>query len=214
MVFYTLQVVVVNARSALLSNFEVLNLLRELDAEHIARTKTAIRVKKEGEATGKNLHDTQTEEISENLRTVELEAIQYLSADYQPTLHQSDTGITQLVRGLQSFGLSKSEKLQIVNLAPTEPVELYVIVEELEDRLGDRMNDLLVVVSKSLQESAPGHPNGTTAVPEDKGTLGEDAVEVYEEADQETWGYDANAMEFDDMGEGVGVEGDLDIDDD
>ncbi|KAG1869053.1 RNA polymerase Rpb4-domain-containing protein [Suillus subalutaceus] len=205
---------VVNARSALLSNFEVLNLLRELDAEHIARTKTAIRVKKEGEATGKNSHDTQTEEISENLRTVELEAIQYLSADYQPTLHQSDAGVTQLVRGLQSFGLSKSEKLQIVNLAPAEPVELYVIVEELEDRLGDRMNDLLVAVSKSLHESAPGHPNATMAVPEDKGTLGEDAVEVYEEAEQETWEYDANAMEFDDMGEGAGVEGDLDVDDD
>jgi len=118
---------VVNARSALLSNFEVLNLLRELDAEHIARTKTAIRVKKEEEAAGKNSHDTQTEEISENLRTVELEAIQYLSADYQPTLHQSDAGITQLVQGLQPFGLSKSEKLQVVNLAPTEPVELYVV---------------------------------------------------------------------------------------
>jgi hypothetical protein len=205
---------VVNARSALLSNFEVLNLLRELDAEHIARTKTAIRVKKEEEAAGKNSHDTQTEEISENLRTVELEAIQYLSADYQPTLHQSDAGITQLVQGLQPFGLSKSEKLQVVNLAPTEPVELYVIVEELEDRLGDRMNDLLVVVSKSLNESAPEHPSGTMAVPEDKQTLSEVAVEVYEEADEETWEYDANAMEFDDTGEGAGVEGDLDVDDD
>ncbi|KAG2340207.1 hypothetical protein BDR05DRAFT_938154 [Suillus weaverae] len=205
---------VVNARSALLSNFEVLNLLRELDAEHIARTKTAIRVKKEEEATGKNSHDSQTEEISENLRTVELEAIQYLSADYQPTLHQSDASITQLVRGLQPFGLSKAEKLQIVNLAPTEPVELYVIVEELEDRLGNRMDDLLVAVSKSLHESAPAHPNGTMAVPEDKQTRSEVAVEVYEEADQETWEYDANAMEFDDMGEGAGVEGDLDVDDD
>ncbi|KAG2131787.1 HRDC-like protein [Suillus clintonianus] len=205
---------VVNARSALLSNFEVLNLLRELDAEHIARTKTAIRVKKEEEAAGKNSHDTQTEEISENLRTVELEAIQYLSADYQPTLHQSDTSITQLVRGLQPFGLSKSEKLQIVNLAPTEPVELYVIVEELEDRLGNRMDDLLAVVSNSLHESAPRHSNGTMTVPEVKRTRGEAVVEVYEEADQETWEYDANAMEFDDAGEGVGVEGDLDVDDD
>lgn len=203
---------VVNARSALLSNFEVLNLLRELDAEHIARTKTAIRIKKEEEAAGKNSHDTHTEEISENLRTVELEAIQYLSADYQPTLRQSDAGITQLVGGLQPFGLSKSEKLQIVNLAPTEPVELYVIVEELEDRLGKRMDDLLLVVSKSLHEST--HPNETIAIPEGKRTRGEVAVEVYEETEQETWEYDANAMEFDDMGEGVGVEGDLDVDDD
>ncbi|KAG1737920.1 HRDC-like protein [Suillus occidentalis] len=205
---------VVNARSALLSNFEVLNLLRELDAEHIARTKTAIRVKKEGEAAGKNSHDTHAEEISENLRTVELEAIQYLSADYQPTLHQSDEGITQLVGSLQPFGLSKSEKLQIVNLAPTEPVELYVIVEEVEDRLGSRMDDLLAVVSKSLHESAPERPTETMDVPERKQAHGEVAVEVYEETEQETWEYDANAMEFDDMGEGAGVEGDLDVDDD
>lgn len=205
---------VVNARSALLSNFEVLNLLRELDAEHIARTKTAIRVKKEGEAAGKNSHDTHAEEISENLRTVELEAIQYLSADYQPTLHQSDEGITQLVGSLQPFGLSKSEKLQIVNLAPTEPVELYVIVEEVEDRLGSRMDDLLAVVSKSLHESAPERPTEIIDVPESKQAHGEVAVEVYEETEQETWEYDANAMEFDDMGEGAGVEGDLDVDDD
>ncbi|KAG2102277.1 HRDC-like protein [Suillus discolor] len=205
---------VVNARSALLSNFEVLNLLRELDAEHIARTKTAIRVKKEEEAAGKNSHDTHTEEISENLRTVELEAIQYLSADYQPSLHQSDASITQLTGSLQPFGLSKAEKLQIVNLAPTEPVELYVIVEELEDRLGNRMKDLLAAVSKSLNERAPEHPNGAVVVPEVKQTHDEDAVEVYEEADQETWEYDANAMEFDDTGEGAGVEGDLDVDDD
>lgn len=104
-----------------------MNLLRELDADHITRTKTAIRAKKEEGAAGKNSHESHTEEISENLRTVELEAIQYLSADYQPTLNQSDKDITQLVRGLQPFGLSKSEKLQIVNLAPTEPVELYVV---------------------------------------------------------------------------------------
>ncbi|KAG2074540.1 hypothetical protein BDR04DRAFT_948961, partial [Suillus decipiens] len=71
-------------------------------------------------------YDTRTEEISKNLRTVELEAIQCLFEDYQPTLHRSDAGITQLVRGLQPFGLSKSGKL-IANLAPAEPVELYVV---------------------------------------------------------------------------------------
>ena len=43
------------------------------------------------------------------------------------------------------------------------------------------------------------------AVLEDKGTCNEVAVEVYEEGEQEAWGYDANEMEFDDMGEGAGV---------
>jgi hypothetical protein len=43
---------VVNPRAALLSNFEVLTLLRELENDHLARTKTALRIKKEEEASG------------------------------------------------------------------------------------------------------------------------------------------------------------------
>lgn len=88
------------------------------------------------------------------------------------------------------------------------------IVEEVEDRLGSRMDDLLAVVSKSLHESTPEPPTEIIDVPESKQAHGEVAVEVYEETEQETWEYDANAMEFDDMGEGAGVEGDLDVDDD
>lgn len=64
---------VVHPRAALLSNFEVLALLRELDADHLARAKTAIRIKKEEDATGKPTLEPHTEEVSENLRTVELE---------------------------------------------------------------------------------------------------------------------------------------------
>ena len=53
-------------------------------------------------------------------------AIQYLSADYQPTHMQSEAGIAQLTKSLGAYELTKAEKLQIVNLAPTEAVELYV----------------------------------------------------------------------------------------
>jgi len=56
-----------------------------------------------------------------------LKAIQYLSADYQPTISQTPAGITKLVKELAPFELTKAEKLQVVNLAPTEPVELYVV---------------------------------------------------------------------------------------
>lgn len=54
-------------------------------------------------------------------------AIQYLSADYQPTSSQTEAGIVQLTKSLAAYDLTKAEKLQIVNLAPTEPVELYVV---------------------------------------------------------------------------------------
>lgn len=55
------------------------------------------------------------------------QAIQYLSADYQPTSSQTDATVTQLTRNLATYDLTKAEKLQIVNLTPVEPVELYVV---------------------------------------------------------------------------------------
>jgi len=55
------------------------------------------------------------------------QAIQYLTADYQPTRMQTAQGIQRLTKSLAPYGLTKSEKLQIVNLTPVEPVELYVV---------------------------------------------------------------------------------------
>jgi len=209
---------VLNHRSALLSNYEVLTLLRELESDHLARTKTALRIKKEEEAAGNFGAKIQTQdEITENLRTIEVEAIQYLSADFQPTALQSDAGIVQLTRSLSAYELTKAEKLQIVNLVPTQPVELYVIVEELEDRFGAQMEDMLNMVQSSL--TRPLHPDSGGR--SDNGGVGQGAQVVYSEdnhqeynEDDVTWEYDANEIVFDDTGEGAGVEGDLDMDDD
>ena len=70
---------VVNPRVALLSNFEVLTLLRELESDHLTRTKLAQRIKKEDEASG-TAHGSSTLaninahlEATENLRTIEVE---------------------------------------------------------------------------------------------------------------------------------------------
>ncbi|KAJ3481710.1 hypothetical protein NLI96_g7479 [Meripilus lineatus] len=205
---------VVNKQSALLSNFEVLSLLRELEGDHLARTRTALRIKKEEEAAGlaSSKSHAPPEEVLENLRTVEVEAIQYLSADFQPTSSQTESGIAQLAKNLSSYDLTKAEKLQIVNLAPTEPVELYVIVEELEDRLGTRMDDILSTVRSSLNE-----PSTQPLVQEPQAVgVEEDIVPEpeFDTEDAEGWEYDANEVLFDDTGEGAGVEGDLDVDDD
>ena len=125
-------------------------MLRELEGDHLARTRTALRIKKEEEAAGlaSSKSHAPPEEVLENLRTVEVEvllwitlnaclshcivlniiqAIQYLSADFQSTSSQTESGIAQLAKNLSSYDLTKAEKLQIVNLALTEPVELYVV---------------------------------------------------------------------------------------
>jgi hypothetical protein len=65
---------IINPRSALLSNFEVLALLRELEVDHLSRTKTALRIKKEEESAGHaSSVYARRESDSENLRTVEIE---------------------------------------------------------------------------------------------------------------------------------------------
>ena len=77
----------INPTAALLSNYEVLQLLKELEADHIARTRTAQRLKKEEEdaalATGHPPIPSPDPPlaISENLRTIEVEvrALQFLA---------------------------------------------------------------------------------------------------------------------------------------
>ncbi|TEB39978.1 hypothetical protein FA13DRAFT_43680 [Coprinellus micaceus] len=206
---------VVNPRSALLSNYEVLTLLRELEADHLTRSKAMQRIKKEEEANGTLVpgHNTTVVETSENLRTVEVEAIQYLGADYLPTSGQTAEGITKMVKALEPYELTKAEKLQIVNLAPTTPVELYVIVEELEDRLGDRMDEL----TERIQEiqGAPAPVPQVNGIEEPKA---EEGVTSWSNPAAEGFGEDEDAAYdeemFDDAGEGAGVEGDLDVEDD
>jgi hypothetical protein len=81
----------VNPRAALLSNYEVLTLLRDLESDHLARTKTAHRIKKEEEAAGLNStvptgggKDPTVVEVSENLRTVSFEVILFMHGSLAP----------------------------------------------------------------------------------------------------------------------------------
>jgi len=137
------------------------------------------------------------------------QAISYLSANYLPNTSQTEEGITKLVKDLAPYDLTKSEKLQIVNLAPALPVELYVIVEELEDRFGDRIDEILGHVQESLTQSNPGPTiksngvlpvqQGSTFVENNHWDIDTDADAPYEED------------MYDDNGEGAGVEGDLDM---
>ena len=53
--------------------------------------------------------------------------LKYLCSDYNPTTRQSEDGVASLASGLQEHGLTKGEVLQLCNLAPTLPVELYCV---------------------------------------------------------------------------------------
>ncbi|KIK70385.1 hypothetical protein GYMLUDRAFT_269789 [Collybiopsis luxurians FD-317 M1] len=203
---------VINSRSALLSNYEVLELLRQLESDHLARTKTAIRIKKEEEASGLSPSSNPTPvQVSENVRTIQVEAIQYLASDYLPTSSQTADGITRLVKDLASYDLTKGEKLQIVNLAPTQPVEIYTIVEEMEDRLSDDADVICARVAESLTEAPLAQPP-IQATATESFSFNIDSSLQYTENDMDAGVGDE--MVFDDTGEGVGVEGDLDHEED
>lgn len=206
---------VVNARAALLSNLEVLQLLQAQHAEQLAQAKAAFAVKKERDHNGAAAEaPLPTEQVCENLRTVEFEAIQYLSAPFQPTGRQSAEGTRTLLGALRDYDLTKGEKLQIVNLAPTEPVELYVVVEELEERLLDNMDTVLQHVRDSLSETAGANGSSLEPAPREPtaAELRALAMEIDGGAaqDEEMWAEDE---EEDYVPEGA-LEGDLDVEED
>ncbi|WVQ71449.1 hypothetical protein IAR50_000986 [Cryptococcus sp. DSM 104548] len=62
------------------------------------------------------------------------EVISYLCSDLVPTSLQTLEGISQLANELQDHQLTKAEVLQMCNLAPSEPVTLYSIIEEADTR--------------------------------------------------------------------------------
>ncbi|THU84308.1 hypothetical protein K435DRAFT_783842 [Dendrothele bispora CBS 962.96] len=206
---------VVNPRSALLSNYEVLSLLRELESDHINRTRVALRIKKEEESAGGS------STIIPGVKHPSM-AIQYLSAPHQPTSMQTPEGITKITKALARYDLTKAEKLQIINLAPTQPVELYVIIEELEDRLGHSMDDILELVKSSLSDPVPqSHPPQSHTDTQNQAfefdSLKANGIEPHDsfgdvDADGDVDMDDEH--QFDDTGEGAGIEGDLDVEDD
>jgi len=53
--------------------------------------------------------------------------IHYLCSEHNSTARQTDEGVARLANELQDHDLTKGEVLQICNLAPVLPVELYCV---------------------------------------------------------------------------------------
>ena len=81
-------------------------------------------------------------------------------------------------------------------------------MEELEDRLGDRMDDILSSVKSSLTTAITVNGAHSQQI---MGSISNDPLS-YTKVEEEA--YVQEEIVFDDTGEGAGVEGDLDMDDD
>ncbi|KAG8888338.1 hypothetical protein FRB98_007912 [Tulasnella sp. 332] len=174
---------IVKARSALLSNYEVYKLLMEQRRQHGENGNADTNRKGKGKAhdfdepdgaIATNSNST-TGTVPPNLAKIQDEqTIEYLKIAPHATLRQNEPSIARLLEELRPIGnrdeggagLTKAEKLMVVNLAPTTDVELYTssnrgtfllplietlkIVEELEDRFPSEMQTILDLVSNSL----------------------------------------------------------------
>lgn len=87
------------------------------------------------------------------------------------------------------------------------------IIEEIEDRFGDKMSDLLGAVQNSLTMNATSKSARDGDNLNEPSTMIMDTAEVYREGWEDGDGEDASEV-FDDMGAGAGIEGDLEVDDD
>ena len=95
----------------------------------------------------KQLNKKVTKNLDQNLATVAYETLQYLKD--KPASFQNSSIIKSVVKQLLPYNLTKSEKLQLINLRPTSSVELNVIIEESEERLSeDQEEEILSILSQ------------------------------------------------------------------
>lgn len=117
---------ITNSNSALLSNIEVLKILKE-NQENKARMKS-----------------------NKNLATITYETIKYLQDS--PACQIKPNQMVRFLNEIKDkFRLTKFEKLQIINHRPQTIVELQLLIEENEERFSeDAMQQLLDLVKQHL----------------------------------------------------------------
>jgi len=117
---------VINDNVALLSNFEVFSVLREM-----------------------YLHRRPDSGLQQ-LATVSYETLRYL--EMTPCKKQTPEALAAFARAVASFSLTKAERLQLLNHRPTSAVILSLLVEEIDERLttDEQIEELINVVQSTL----------------------------------------------------------------
>lgn len=113
---------VIESCSAYLSNYEVLELLQNIECN----------------------------EKSNNLATITYLASKYLE-DTQ-CMKQNPEKIRKFLEAIEPFNLTKCEKLTLLNLCPTRPIEIQLIIEDSEDRLSEKDVEAVLQVIANLRE--------------------------------------------------------------
>ncbi|CEJ05437.1 hypothetical protein RMCBS344292_19378 [Rhizopus microsporus] len=124
-----------NARSALITNYEVLRLLEENQQNQKLLQAQDLSI-----------------EYPESLRTVQFELTEYLKQT--PVGSQTPAQVTNFLEAISQFDLTRAEKLQILNLRPKSAVEIYlasVVIEECEERFSEEdLENMINIIMQTL----------------------------------------------------------------
>lgn len=85
----------------------------------------------------------------QQLATITYQTVKYL--ENIPSSKQSPEKIGNFLKAVESFKLTKCEKLTLLNLCPKTALEIQLIVEDSEDRLSEEeVVSLLQVIANNL----------------------------------------------------------------
>ncbi|RIA97067.1 RNA polymerase Rpb4-domain-containing protein [Glomus cerebriforme] len=124
---------IIEKRNTQLSNYEVLALLRELDEKQKEQARINPQIK-----------------FAENLKTIQFENLTS-SQSPSPAKTQTPEQIESILFELKKYNLTKSEKLQIINLRPQSIAELELIIEDCEDRFSiETLREMIYMIGTNL----------------------------------------------------------------
>ncbi|KAG0152608.1 hypothetical protein CROQUDRAFT_650055 [Cronartium quercuum f. sp. fusiforme G11] len=133
---------VINPCLAHLSAYETLELIRSLKTSQ-EKARTAFELEVEDVNSPQTFsHSDKLHHNPENIQELIYPFIQHFESSFLPQSRQTEKSIESLLEALRPFsqvggrqnGLTKAERLQICDLAPTEAVDIYLIIEECDLR--------------------------------------------------------------------------------
>merc|ERR1712025_1169012 len=137
---------VINAKSATMTNFEVMRFLKE--------QKDSIKPPK-----GKKEKGSKAQKVNKSLLTVTLETLSWL--ENSPAGVQEEHHIKEFAQQLSdlcqegSMQLSKEEVVQLINHRPGSAVEIQLLLENSEERFTEEQVDKLIQI---VGECLPAPP--------------------------------------------------------
>ncbi|KAI8329247.1 RNA polymerase II [Chlamydoabsidia padenii] len=121
-----------NTRAALISNYEVFDLVNE-----------RINYQKQIQLSLSNV------DYPEHLRTIQFELVEYMKGT--PTSTQTQDQVKNFLQQMDRYSLTLGEKVQVLNLRPKSAVEIYLLIEECEERFSEEdLDNILEIVSTTL----------------------------------------------------------------